>query len=448
MITWEGASSPINYPAIQTSKYALYRRRSTAPNSLSIWTHNLRGIQWQNRFIPNGCTAQPSPALKVAAGHRMFEIYDVAAAHDSMIVGGQDPDVGLVGHLTGGGHSPISGTYGLAADNVLELEVATPSGDIKTVNQCINSDLFFAIRGGGGSTIGVILSATLKTHPIPSMSWSHFDIIQNSPTREPFWQAMAYYHSQLPHLVKSGLMGYYNISSISPFDHSTPLILGAGVWILNTSLSDFNAIVNPVLDHIQANYPVNITRSARYELSFYDWWKVYSPPGAVATESQLGSRLMDEKALSLPLNTIVSNLAAAYPDLVLIFNLVSGPGMWDAKPAGGMGSMTPAWRKTMVEIIVPVIWPAHNATARAHQTDLLTHKYMEALRQWAPDTGTYLNEADVNEPDLPGAYWGKENYATLVEIKRKWDPEGVFWCGPCVLGEEWNVQGDGRLCRV
>lgn len=77
----------------------------------------------------------------------MFELYDAAAAHGSMIVGGEDPDVGLVGHLTGGGHSPISGTYGLAADNVLELEVVTPAGDIKTVNQCTNIDLFFASRG-------------------------------------------------------------------------------------------------------------------------------------------------------------------------------------------------------------------------------------------------------------------------------------------------------------
>ncbi|KAI4203692.1 MAG: hypothetical protein LQ350_001693 [Teloschistes chrysophthalmus] len=379
----------------------------------------------------------------------MFEIYDAAAAHGSMIVGGQDPDVGLVGHLTGGGHAPISGTYGLAADNVLELEVVTPAGDIKTVNQCTNSDLFFAFRGGGGSTFGVVLSATIKTHPMPSMTWSHFDIVQTSSTREPFWQAMAYYHSQLPHLVKSGLMGYYNISSISPFEPSTSLILGAGVWILNTSVPSFNAIVDPVLNHIQATYPVTVTRSARYEPSFYDWWKVYSPAGAVATESQLGNRLVDEKALSQPLDKIASSLAAAYQNLVMISNLVSGPGMWNAQPPGGIGSMTPAWRKTIVEIIVPVIWPAHNASARAQQTHRLTNGYMDALRRWAPGTGTYLNEADANEPDLAGEYWGRGNYERLVGVKREWDPEGVFWCGPCVLGGEWEVrEDDGRLCKV
>ncbi len=126
------------------------RERSTAPNSLSIWTHNLRGLQWHDRFIPQGCSVDGLPAITAAAGHRMFEIYDVAAVHNSMIVGGEDPDVGLGGYITGGGHSLISGHYGLAADNILEFEAVTPAGDIVMLNQCTNTDLFFAFRGVSG----------------------------------------------------------------------------------------------------------------------------------------------------------------------------------------------------------------------------------------------------------------------------------------------------------
>lgn len=342
---------------------------------------------------------------------------------------------------------------------------------------------------------------------MPSMIWSHFEVTQNSPTREPFWQAAAYYHSQLPKLVKSGLMGYYNISSVSPFEPTTPLNLAGGVWILNTSVSSFNAIMDPVLDHIQATYPVNITRSSRYFPNFYDWWKVYSPPGAAAADDQIANRLIDEKALSIPLTKIADYLKVAYGDLIMISNLVSGPGTWNARPAGGLGAMSPAWRKTIVEIstsekfplfpsipsfliahththttlsspvrcatatsppyiylarvekinptdsqppspVVPAPFAAHNATQKAEQNYLLTNKYMKTLRTWAADMRSYLNEADVNEPDLPGAYWGKENHKKLVEIKRKWDPEDVFWCAPCVGGERWKDDGRGRLCRV
>ena len=85
--------------------------------------------------------------MTIAAGHRMSEIYAAAAAQNAIIVGGDDAGVGLGGYLTGGGHSPISGQYGLAADNVLEMEVVTPSGDLVTLNQCSNPDLFFAFRG-------------------------------------------------------------------------------------------------------------------------------------------------------------------------------------------------------------------------------------------------------------------------------------------------------------
>ena len=69
-------------------------------------------------------------------------------------------------------------------------------------------------------------------------------------------------------------------------------------------------------------------------------------------DSQLGSRLLDEKALSLPLSSLAEGLSTAYPDFVLLGNLVSGPGVWNAKPAGGLGSMTPAWRKAVVHMSV------------------------------------------------------------------------------------------------
>ena len=85
--------------------------------------------------------------MTVAAGERMGEIYEVAKKHGIIVVGGAEPSVGLGGYLTGGGHSPISAKFGLAVDNVLEMEIATPSGDIVTANQHQNEDLFWAMRG-------------------------------------------------------------------------------------------------------------------------------------------------------------------------------------------------------------------------------------------------------------------------------------------------------------
>ncbi|KAI9715287.1 MAG: hypothetical protein M1812_006098 [Candelaria pacifica] len=422
-----------------------YLGRSTAPDSLSIWTHNLRGLQWFDSFVPTGCSAEAVPAIKVAAGQRMGEIYEAAAAHGSTVVGGEDPDVGLGGYITGGGHSLISAQYGLAADNILEFEVVTPEGKVETLNECQNQDLFFAFRGGGGSTFGVILSATLKTFPTPSMAWSHLTITQTGVDTDGFWQATAYFHSQLANLTKKGMMGYFNISNIIPANISAPLRLEGGFWILNSSVEAMDATLNPVLDVTKDSFLVNVAHSTQLVPNLYDWWKVVYPAGAVNTDSVLGSRLLDEKSLSVPLPDLAKALRSSYPNLVLLGNLVIGPGVWDAKPSGGLGSMTPAWRKAIVHMIVPVVWNPHNDTLKSEQTNLLTRTYVEALRKLAPDSGCYLNEADVNEPDLPHAFWG-DNYERLLDIKRKYDPEGVFWCAPCVGSQDWKLD-DGKLCR-
>lgn len=89
-------------------------------------------------------------------------------------------------------------------------------------------------------------------------------------------------------------------------------------------------------------------------------------------------------------------------------------------------------------------WNYLNTTLKASQTSLLTNKYVAALRGLAPDSGCYLNEADVNEPILPEAFWG-EIYERLLSVKRRYDPEGVFWCASCVGAEDWRLRDDGRL---
>jgi FAD/FMN-containing dehydrogenase len=63
------------------------------------------------------------------------------------IVAGGSETVGPGGYLTGGGHGALSATYGMGADQVLEMEIVTPRGEILTINECQNQDLFWAMRG-------------------------------------------------------------------------------------------------------------------------------------------------------------------------------------------------------------------------------------------------------------------------------------------------------------
>ena len=65
----------------------------------------------------------------------------------------------------GGGHSALSPALGLGVDRVLQFKIVTPDGKYRTVNKCQDSDLFFALRGGGGGTFGVVLESTFMASP-------------------------------------------------------------------------------------------------------------------------------------------------------------------------------------------------------------------------------------------------------------------------------------------
>ena len=59
----------------------------------------------------------------------------------------------------------MSPALGLGVDRVLQFKIVTPDGKYRTVNQCQNQDLFFALRGGGGGTFGVVLETSHVASP-------------------------------------------------------------------------------------------------------------------------------------------------------------------------------------------------------------------------------------------------------------------------------------------
>lgn len=65
----------------------------------------------------------------------------------------------------GGGFGYLTRRFGWAADNLEEVEIVTADGEIRTANRDSNSDLFWAIRGGGGN-FGVIIRFTFRLHEV------------------------------------------------------------------------------------------------------------------------------------------------------------------------------------------------------------------------------------------------------------------------------------------
>ena len=128
-----------------------YVGRSAAPNSLSIWVHNMKGIELHKApFSPKNCNVSiegTGAYMTALVGTQMYEAYAETAKIGYTPIGGNGRTVAMGGYVTGGGHSILAPTYGLASDHVLEMELVTPTGEIITANECQNTDLFWALRG-------------------------------------------------------------------------------------------------------------------------------------------------------------------------------------------------------------------------------------------------------------------------------------------------------------
>src|SRR5580704_1625495 len=75
--------------------------------------------------------------------------------------------LGVAGLIQSGGFGNFSKHFGLAAGGLLEAEVATADGKIRVANACNNPDLFWALKGGGGGSYGVVCTLTLRIHDLP-----------------------------------------------------------------------------------------------------------------------------------------------------------------------------------------------------------------------------------------------------------------------------------------
>ena len=109
------------------------------------------------------------PAVSVGAGTLWFHAYDAVTTRGGRYVqGGGCATVGVPGLVQGGGFGSFSKRYGMAAASLLEAEVVTADGVVRVANACTHPDLFWALKGGGGPSFGVVTRLTLRTHALPA----------------------------------------------------------------------------------------------------------------------------------------------------------------------------------------------------------------------------------------------------------------------------------------
>src|SRR5579871_6911214 len=146
-----------------------YQGTSNAPDSLLIWTRAMHGVRLHDEFVGEGCAghAAPQHAVSIGAGAIWGHVYqEVMVKAGRYAQGGGCMTVGVAGFLNGGGFGSLSKMFGIGAASLLEAEVVTADSEIRIANACVNPDLFWALKGGGGG-FGVVTRVTVGTHNLP-----------------------------------------------------------------------------------------------------------------------------------------------------------------------------------------------------------------------------------------------------------------------------------------
>ncbi|KAL4962007.1 uncharacterized protein BDV14DRAFT_210755 [Aspergillus stella-maris] len=422
--------------------------KSGGGGSLSIWTHNLKGIEHISSYEAPG-TDWTGNAFKMGSGVGAYEIYKAANDHGLMVVGGEGQ---VRGYLLGGGHSPLSSIYGMGADQVLSLEVITPDGKFVTASFSENEELFWALRGGGGSTFGVVTSVTVKAYPTVPVTTSSFTFSTGEKiTHNSFW---AGFRAYLDYFIPHSDAGIYSYFFISKSDEDFTFIMQP-FFAPNKTLEETNALLAPWFKQLR-NLGITITPNTTHYTNFYDAWLNGFPLEAVEkTNVATGSRLFprknfaDEALLNETFDAVKASSEAGLS--FIAFNIAP------TLENGGNpdNAVSPAWRNAVSHFISGVLWP-ENSTVEyiKNAREEFTYKYMQRWRDVSPGAGAYLAEADREEPDFQQSFYGS-NYERLLKLKKELDPWDLFWAKTAVGSEGWDVvtenglpSENGPLCRV
>lgn len=343
--------------------------------------------------------------VRVGGGNLWGEVDHATHPFGLAVPAGIISTTGVGGLTLGGGVGHLSRKYGLTIDNLLEADMVLADGSFVTVNASQNSDLYWAIRGGGGN-FGIVTSFKFQAHPVKT--------VIGGPTLWPVEQTeeiMEWYHGFI-HNQDENLNGFVATMIIPgpPFPEHLHMKKFCGiVWCYVGDPAKFDTIFQPVRDkkplfeHVgPMPYP-----------SIQTLFDGLLPPGMqwywrADFFTELGAEARKEhKNYGSTIPTALSQMHM-YP----ISGAASRPGLTD----------TPwAYRDAKYAGVFVGVDPD---PANKEKITSWAKKYQEALHPYSSG-GAYSNfMMDEGQERVKDSY--RQNYDRLVEIKTKYDPKNLF----------------------
>lgn len=342
---------------------------------------------------------------RIGGGNTWGETDQATHPFGLAIPGGIISTTGVGGLTLGGGIGYLTRKYGLSVDNLLEADMVLADGSFVTVNEDHYSDLFWAIRGGGGN-FGVVTSFKFQAHPVKN--------VYGGPTLWPIEKTkeiLAWYDRFL-NAAPDDLNGFFAELTIPgpPFPEPLHHRKYCGVvWCYTGDINKAEKIFKPVLgmkpvfQHLgEMPYPaIQKLFDGVFPPGLQWYWKAdfFNELAGAAGEKHL------EFGLKIP--TLLSQMHL-YP--------VSGA-------AGRVANDATAWsyRDARYAGVVVGVDPAPE---NAEKITRWCKDYWHELHPYSCG-GAYLNfMMDEGQEGVKASY--RDNYKRLRQIKKKYDPNNFF----------------------
>ena len=370
----------------------------------------------------------------IGSGARLAEIYRVLHDHRVTIPAGCGPTVGIAGLTLGGGLGVLGRTYGLSCDRLTSAEIVLADGTMITCDASMDHDLYWALRGAGGGSFGVVTALTFRTVPEPQAVAFHLSWPGDS--------AVEVMNAWLGWAPTAADAMAASLTVRAAADLSVPVT----AHLVGAMIADDETAADALTDFEQlASAPVG----QRQEFPAAPISEVKTRLAEVGANMGAGpATAVDHSASEFYREPLPSAVASAVVKAVTTNRIPGQARELAFTPMGGAYNQMPADATAFVhrEELFLLEWTATSDPGEPAATRPVAAQWLSQVRDVLAGYGTgraYQNFPDPELADPLPAYYGT-NLPRLREVKARYDPDDFFHHGQSIPPTRAGIARDDR----
>ena len=365
-----------------------------------------------------------SQTVRIGAGARLIDVYAGVAAKGVAVAAGSCPTVGITGLAQAGGIGVLARAWGLTCDSIRSVQIVTADATIREVSATADADLFWALRGGGGGSFGVVTALTLAVRAAPQVQTFYFSWdLSHAPAVLSAWQTW---------IARADPQLWSTCKLLTDPPKSSAVVTVSGTWIgASTAL---NAQLAPLLAAIGVGASSTSKTSQDYlNAMLLEAGCIGQSAAACKVDALTPAKRQPFAAtsaiLSAPLPS--AGIAAAIERAEAgssVSNLFEGGVSFDSF-GGAIASVAASetafvHRQALASIQFTATWSSIQESPDPAPFDAYVRAGRSALAPWT-GSGAYVGYSDAAIMNYGQAYWGA-NYPRLQQVKKQYDPSSLF----------------------